>query len=98
MDFSAAEKDSGVKLCMLVRLLSGMSFSHFGELGSHGVMAGHYFRDVRIDALVPRGGCRRCLVGLSELGAAASHKAVWWDLHLASLLMHLFNFLVAFVV
>jgi len=39
MDFSAAEKDSGVKLCMLVRLLSGMSFSHFGELGSHGVTA-----------------------------------------------------------
>jgi len=38
-DFSAAEKDSGLKLCMRVRLLSGMSFSHFGELwlpGSHG--------------------------------------------------------------
>jgi len=37
--FSAVEKDSGVKLCMLVRLLSGMSFSHFGEpwlAGSHG--------------------------------------------------------------
>jgi len=32
MDFSAAEKDSGVKLCMLVRLLSGMSFSYFGEV------------------------------------------------------------------
>jgi len=33
------EKDIGMKLCMLVRLLSGMSFSHFGELwlrgGSH---------------------------------------------------------------
>jgi len=29
-DFSAAEKDSGVKLRMLLRLLSGMSFSHFG--------------------------------------------------------------------
>jgi len=27
--------------------------------------------------------------GHSELGAAASTKAVWWDLHLASLLMHL---------
>jgi len=26
------EKDSGVKLCMLVQILSGMSFSHFGEL------------------------------------------------------------------
>jgi len=25
-------------------------------------------------------------------------KAIWWDLHLAILLTHLFNFLVAFVV
>jgi len=32
LDFSAAQKDSGVKLRMLVRLLSGRSFSHFGEL------------------------------------------------------------------
>jgi len=31
-NFLAAEKDSGVKLRMLVRLLSGMGFSHFGEL------------------------------------------------------------------
>jgi len=31
-------------------------------------------------------------VGQSELGAAASRKAVWWDLHLASLLMHLLLF------
>jgi len=30
MDFSAAEKE--VKYCMLLRLLSGMSFCHFGEL------------------------------------------------------------------
>ena len=29
-EFSAAEKDSGVKLCVLDRLLSGMSFSSFG--------------------------------------------------------------------
>ena len=28
--------------------------------------------------------------GQSELGAAASRKAVWWDLRLASLLTHLF--------
>ena len=28
--------------------------------------------------------------GRSELGAAASTKAVWWDLRLASLLTHLF--------
>jgi len=32
MDFSAAEEDSGVKLCMLVRLLSGQVLSHVGEL------------------------------------------------------------------
>jgi len=30
------EKDSGLKLRMLVRLLSGMSFSHFGELWPRG--------------------------------------------------------------
>ena len=38
-DFSAAKKGSGVKLRMLVRLLSGQVFSHFGELRlawSHG--------------------------------------------------------------
>jgi len=37
-DFSVAEKDSGVKLYMLLRLLSVMHFSHFGEFwltGSH---------------------------------------------------------------
>jgi len=32
MDFSAAEKDRGVKFCMRVWLLSGEVFSHFGEL------------------------------------------------------------------
>ena len=32
------------------------------------------------------------LAGHSELGAAASTKAVWWDLRLASLLMHLLYF------
>jgi len=31
-------------------------------------------------------------VGQSELGAAASRKAVWWDLCLASLLTHLLFF------
>jgi len=32
------------------------------------------------------------LGGQSELGAAASRMAVWWDLRLASLLTHLFFF------
>ena len=38
-DFSAAEKDRGVKFCMHVGLLSGQVLSPFGELwlaGSHG--------------------------------------------------------------
>jgi len=38
-DFSAPEKDRGVKFCMCVVLLSGQVFSPFGELllaGSHG--------------------------------------------------------------
>jgi len=34
--FAVAEKDNRVKLCVLVRLLSGMSFSHFGELWPRG--------------------------------------------------------------
>ena len=34
---------------------------------------------------------RRGSAGQSELGAAASRKAVWWDLRLASLLTHLFR-------
>jgi len=38
-DFSAAEKDRGLKFCTLVGLLSGQVFSHIGELwlaGSYG--------------------------------------------------------------
>jgi len=31
------------------------------------------------------------LGGQSELGAAVSRKAMWWDLRLASLLTHLLN-------
>ena len=34
--FSTAEKCSGVKLRMLVPLLSGMSFSHLGEVSPRG--------------------------------------------------------------
>jgi len=33
------------------------------------------------------------LGGHSELGAAAPTKTVWWDLHLASMLTHLFIYL-----
>jgi len=46
-NFSAEEKDRGVKFCTRVRLLSGQVFSHFGELwlaGSHsgGITSGMY--------------------------------------------------------
>jgi len=62
---------------------------------------GHYFRDqlytYRTWEKVPI--CKSHLGknfaarlgGQSELGAAASRKAVWWDLRLASLLTHLFD-------
>jgi len=61
---SGGKKDRGVKLCTLVRLLSAMRFSHFGELwlaGSHGsgVTSGMSYIEIA--------------VGESELGAAA-----WW--------------------
>jgi len=36
MDLLSAEKDSDMKLRVLVRLQSGMSFSHFGELWPRG--------------------------------------------------------------
>ena len=58
MDFSVAEKDRGVKFCMRVRLLSGMSFSHFGELWlvvSHnsGISSGMYAATNWIQAAAP---------------------------------------------
>jgi len=73
------------------------------NFGSRGVTAGHYFRD----ELYAHRTWKKCLhtnhtweknlaamlAGQSELGAAASRKAVWWDLRLASLLTHLFVFL-----
>ena len=63
-DFSAAEKDRGVKLCMLVRLLSEQVFSYFGELWlawSHGggISSGMSYMEIAVE--------------LSELGAVA-----WW--------------------
>ena len=88
-DFSAAEK-SGVKLCMLVRLLSAMSFSHFCELwlaGSHGggITSGMSYIEIAV------GQSELGAVGWwqLELGAAAWCKAVWWDFRLASVLTHL---------
>ena len=67
-DFSAAEKGGGVKLRMLVRLLSWQVLSHVGELWlawSHGcgITSGMSYIEVA--------------VGQSKLGAVASRKAVW---------------------
>jgi len=99
-DFSATERRNGVKLCMPVRLLSGMSFFHFGELWlawSHGggITSGMYTSSHWCQAAAPGEawwaiviGCRGS-VGDLQLQVAASCKAVWWDLRLASLLMHL---------
>jgi len=63
-DFSAAEKDRGMKFCMRVRLLSRQVFSHFGELwlaGSHGggITSGIIYIEIA--------------VGQSKLGTVA-----WW--------------------
>ena len=45
----------------------------------------NYFRDEWFRRIL----CVEAWHGHSELGAAALLKAVWWDLHLASLLTHL---------
>jgi len=94
------QKDRGVKFCMRFQLLSGMSFSHFGELWlavSHdgGITsgmdaAGHWCQGAAPGKAwwAVRIGCRGS-VGHLELGASALLKAVWWDLRLASLLTHL---------
>jgi len=57
-DFSAAEKNRGLKLCVRVRLLSGMRFSHFDELwlaGSHGggITSGMYAATNWMQATAP---------------------------------------------
>jgi len=90
-----------ISIVLLVRLLSGMSVSHFGErwlAESHGggITSGMYATTNRMQAASPGEarwgfgiGCRGS-VGQSELGAAALLKAVWWDLRLARLLTHLF--------
>ena len=99
-DFSAAEKDSSVELGTIVHLLSGQVFAHFGELWpawSHGsgVTSGMYGSTNWCQAAAPGearwavGIACRGLVGQLELGAAASRKAVWWDLRLVSLLTQL---------
>ena len=74
-NFSAAEKRSGVKFCMHVPLLPGQVFSHFGQ---HWLAWSHGGR------ITSGMSCIQIVLRQSELGAAASRKAVWWDLRLAS--------------
>jgi len=76
-----------VKFCMCVGLLSGQVFSPFGEhwlAGSHG--GGDITSGMSHIAAPSHGSLR---LWHSELGAATLLKAVWWDLHLVSLLTHL---------
>ena len=80
-DFSAAEKDRGVKFCVRVGLLSGHVFCHFGELWLGWIHGG---------GITSVMSYIKVAMGQSELEVAASLKAAWWNLLLASLLTHLF--------
>jgi len=75
---------------MQVRLLSAMSFSHFGGLwlaGSHGGGITSVMSYIEITVgQSERGTVARWQL---ELLAAALPRAVWWDFRLASLLTHL---------
>jgi len=64
--FSAAEKDSSMKLCVLVRLsttIQDQLLPFWWTLACGESWRGHYFWDVRIDALEPSGGSRQGSVG-----------------------------------
>jgi len=62
--FLSGEKKSAMKLCMLVRPLSAMSFSHFGELWLAGSYGGGITSEMSYMEIA---------LGQSELGAVA-----WW--------------------
>ena len=76
-NFSAAEKDSGVKLGLLVRLLSGMSFSQFDEVWPRGGSPPPeaYFRDDTNLTWEKISREARWAVGIAG--------AVWWNFRLA---------------
>jgi len=91
MDFSAAEKDRGVKFCMRVGLLSSQVFPLWWTLARVGVTgAAAYVRTAHHVMARDSLPTAARVGGHWESGAAALLKAVWWDLHLASLLTHLF--------
>jgi len=85
-------KNRGVKLCMRVRLLSRQVFSNFSELWlawSHGGVITSRMSYIEIaEGPSELGAVAWWAVGI---GTAPSHKVVWWDLRLASLLTHLFK-------
>jgi len=80
-DFSTAEKDRGVKFCTRVWLLSEQVFSPFGEHWLAGSYGGGITSGMSCIEMAPAESVPLCAVG-----AATLLKAVWWDLHLASLL------------
>jgi len=72
---SCGKEDRGVKFCTHIRLLSGMSFSHFGELwlvGSHGggITSGMYADTNWMQAAAPGEARSRWD---SELGACRAN-------------------------
>jgi len=84
-DFSVTEKNSGVKLCMRVRLVSGQVFSHFGEIWPWGSSPRSIYAKVTWEknltwdeTLAARAarliGCHG-LAGHSELAATACTEA-----------------------
>ena len=93
-DFSATEKDKGVKFCIVrLGLLSAMIFSNFG--GQRSKVEDTRDKNALSAANAMRASthCGRESVGHSELGAGASRQAVWCDLRLASLLRHVLIFI-----
>jgi len=74
-------------------MLSEQVCSHFVELWlawNHGGGITSWMSYIQV-AMGPRSSSGRApwLGGQSELGAAPSRKAVWWDLRFANLLTHL---------
>ena len=100
-DFSAAEKARGMKFCMRVGLLSGQVFSPFGGQRSRSPGTKNTLSAVKPHPACVRMVCARCKRQTDERISCrpkgdgvqlctTSTKAVWWDLHLARLLTHLF--------
>jgi len=81
-DFSAAEKDSSVKLRVLVPLLSEMSFSHFGELWPRGGSLRSLYANCTSEKshLAGKNTNHTWEKIVSRLGGQSVLGAVWWDM------------------